>query len=91
MKNGTLEKKQYVTSGNYTYYMGNYGTMYVDIVFSVYDEENDEYTYYRTDAAGHLVKGWYQEQDDDEWYYYLSDGSQAIGIHTINGKTYYFS
>ena len=65
--------------------------MYVDIVFSVYDEENDEYTYYRTDAAGHLVKGWYQEQDDDEWYYYLSDGSQAIGIHTINGKTYYFS
>ena len=91
VKNGTLVKNQFVTSGNYTYYMGNYGTMYVDIVFSVYDEENDEYTYYRTDAAGHLVKGWYQEQDDDEWYYYLSDGSQAIGIHTINGKTYYFS
>ena len=89
VKDNQLVKDKLLTVGQYTYYIGSDGKMRTDTTFWWYDEEKDEGNRYRVDKAGHLVKGWYK--DGDIWYYYKTDGSNADGTLTINGKTYLFN
>ena len=89
-KDGDLAKSQFITDGNYTYYVGYEGSMYKDRHFSIYDFETEtDYNYY-VDKYGHLLTGWYQDKEDKTWYYYGKDGRGANGITTIKGVTYYF-
>lgn len=89
-KNKEIIRNQFLVLGNFTYYMGYDGSMLTDSTFNQYDSETDTYKYYRVDADGHIVKGWYRSEEDSDWYYYDSDGVSANGITTIGGKTYYF-
>ena len=87
-KNNNLVKDEFLTVGQYTYYMDKDGKMCTDTVLELFDEEEGDDKYYRVDKEGHLVKGWYK--DGNDWYYFDVDGGAARGILTINGKTYLF-
>ncbi len=55
----------------------------------------EQYNWFRFDAEGNMVTGWYKDADG-KWYYLweLSDnmlGHMVTGWHYIGGKWYYFS
>lgn len=93
MQKQDIVRNDFVTSGGYTYYMNYDGRMLTNTTFRVYNDDSYyDYKEYRVDSDGHLVTGWYQEDEDSEqMYYYNADGSSAKGVQTINGNTYYFS
>ena len=67
------------------------GVMYADDDFSIWNEEIQMADFYRAKADGSLyVNEWYIP---NEWSkcYYGADGKQYNGLHTIDGKQYYFS
>ena len=67
------------------------GVMYEDDDFSIWNEETQMADFYRAKADGSLyVNEWYIP---GEWSkcYYGADGKQYNGLHTIDGKQYYFS
>ena len=75
-----------------SYYGFNWnGVMYADDDFSIWNEETQMADFYRAKADGSLyVNEWYIP---GEWSkcYYGADGKQYNGLHTIDGKQYYFS
>ena len=46
-------------------------------------------SWYRFDADGYMVTGWYQSPDGT-WYYLDESGAMVTGERTIDGKTYRF-
>lgn len=72
-----------------TYYFNYNGKLAVSTTFS--GSVNNQYGYYRTDANGVIVKGWYKENSTNNWYYYDENGCAVSGIVEIDGKTYNFS
>lgn len=75
--------------GNNWYGFSNYGQMYVDQDFDIWDYESGESCYYRARKDGTLLNGWYQ--NGEEWYYYGADKKGYEGLQTVNGKQYFFS
>ena len=75
-----------------SYYGFNWnGVMYADDDFSIWNEETQMADFYRAKADGSLyINEWYIP---GEWSkcYYGADGKQYNGLHTIDGKQYYFS
>ncbi len=67
--------------------------------FAIYDADLQKSVYRLAKEDGELItaQGWYQYVDSNDnynesWYYIKSDGTLLTnGIHTINGKKYYFN
>ena len=59
----------------------------------MYDTDGVEHYEYRAKEDGSLYENeWYRDSYDPYyWYYYGEDGKAYTGLHTINGKQYYFS
>ena len=79
----------FVTIGGSTYYFGSDGRLYVNDTQSVYDQETGNYYYYRFDANGQVVKGWFETAYGDR-YYYDENGHAVSGMVQIGDDTYYF-
>lgn len=90
VQDGKLVTSKFITVEDSTYYMDGSGVMMKDQTFSVWDEEEGASHDYRADSNGHIIKGWYQQEESDEWYYYDANGKAGSGITEVNGNTYYF-
>ena len=67
------------------------GVMYANDDFSIWNEETQMADFYRAKADGSLyVNEWYIPNEWSKCYYGV-DGKQYNGLHTIDGKQYYFS
>ncbi|MBR3403002.1 MAG: hypothetical protein IKG67_12285, partial [Parasporobacterium sp.] len=80
--NGVLSSGWEKISGYWYYFEASVGRMFCDQ--GVYTEDG----YYRVDADGHMLTGWYDSGMN--WFYYLSSGKAADGITRIGSSTYYF-
>lgn len=90
VKDGKFLKSQVEKIGNAYYAFDSDGVMYDDCNFSLWDEADQEQYCYRAKAGGALyVNCWYEQYSSK--YYYGESGKGYEGIHTINGKQYYFS
>lgn len=76
------------TVGTHTYYFED-GRMITSASRMIRDEQTKQDFWYRFDANGYMVTGWYK--DGSDWYYYESSGKSAQGMKTVSGVTYYFS
>ena len=47
--------------------------------------------WYRFDAAGKMITGWYQDQESKNWYYLGADGAMVTGWAAVNGRWYYMN
>ena len=88
-KDNYLVRNQLLELGQYTYYMDHDGKMCTDKTFYIYNYSDGTSKNYRVDKEGHLVKGWYTDENN-KIYYYDSNGVQAEGLTIIDEKTYYF-
>lgn len=71
-----------------TYYFDEYGRMYADCIKNIYND-GDSY-WYRFDASGAMVTGWYLGSNGYR-YYYGTDGKAHEGLFSDNGVYYYCS
>ena len=84
--NGKRVESQWIKSGKNWYYFDEYGTMLKDYVYYYIAKNNAKYSF---DGAGHMRKGWVQDNDGN-WYYFDKNGK---GIHTQwmkSGKYWYY-
>ena len=79
--------KQCVAEINGSYYgFDDNGIMYVDKEFIIWDDEINEYGYYRAKSNGKLyVSEWYENEWGDR-YYYGEEGRSYSGVHEVNGN-----
>lgn len=47
--------------------------------------------WYRFDANGRMISGWYQDQESKIWYYLGADGAMVTGWAPVNGRWYYMN
>ncbi|WP_432626735.1 hemoblobin-interacting domain-containing protein [Brotaphodocola sp.] len=47
--------------------------------------------WYRFDANGKMLTGWYQDQETKIWYYLGTDGAMVTGWAAVNGRWYYMN
>ena len=47
--------------------------------------------WYRFDANGKMLTGWYQDQESKVWYYLGADGAMVTGWAPVNGRWYYMN
>ena len=87
-KDGDIARNQFIKDNKYIYYVGSEGSMLLNRHFEEYDSDTGKRYSYYVDKNGHMVTGWYQ--DEDNWYYYDSNGRGAEGITTVKNVTYYF-
>lgn len=89
MEDGEFVKNCVKKIGDAYYGFDGKGRRYTSTFFEMYDEKNEEYFKYVAQQDGTLFcGGWYDE--DASWYYFGEDGKGYQGMHTIDGKQYYF-
>ncbi len=92
---GTLLVNEIHTVNGKKYYFSPEGELLIGRI-SIYDSSIGDWVYRITKPDGELVmSGWYEYIDPDysfyNGWYYVKDGIiLRNGIHTINGKDYYF-
>ena len=88
---GKLIKNQVIKSGSSYYGFDEYGRMYNNTSFEIYDRNKGTYDYYRARSGGSLyVNSWYEDYDGD-WRYFGTDGKAVKGLATISGTKYLFN
>ena len=87
--NGEMVYDKVIKIGSYYYGFNEYGIMYEDCEFGVYNSDG-HYKCYRASETGQLYCNQWFEDDWGDWYYYTSDGSAASGIVQIGGIKYAF-
>lgn len=98
VKNGETLKDCVEKIGNSYYGFDGNGSLYSEGEFDIWNSETAKYDYYRAKADGSLyVNEWYEWHPSepgpakDSKYYYGEGGIRYTGLHTIEGKQYYFS
>ena len=89
-KDRQIQKSQWLTIDNYKYYVDYTGKRYCNIETSIKDSATNKYYYYRFDKDGHVVIGWYTDNNGNR-YYYDAQGRRLTGIVEIDKSEYYFN
>ena len=76
---------------NAYYGFDNRGIMYVDTEFNIWNSESKCRIYYRAKEDGRLYANEWYIYENSAKCYYGEDAKQYEGLHTIDGKQYYFS
>ena len=93
VKDGQIVENKVIEIDGKHYGFDYRGILYVNTNFYMYDTDGVEHYEYRAKEDGSLYENeWYRDSYDPYyWYYYGEDGKAYTGLHTINGKQYYFS
>ena len=93
VKDGQIVENKVIEIDGKHYGFDYRGILYVNTNFYMYDTDGVEHYEYRAKADGSIyVNEWYRDSYDPYyWYYYGENGKAYTGLHTINGKQYYFS
>ena len=90
IKDGEILKDCVEKIGASYYGFNGYGGLYSEGKFTIWNSETAESDYYRAKEDGSLyVNEWYDNGYDK--FYYGADAKQYFGLHTIDGKQYYFA
>ena len=90
IKDGEILKDCVEKIGDSYYGFNGYGGLYSEGKFTIWNSETAESDYYRAKEDGSLyVNEWYDNGYDK--FYYGADAKQYFGLHTIDGKQYYFA
>lgn len=89
IENQKVVRRTFLQLGKYKYYFDKNGKMYANSYLSIWDEDTEDYCFYRFEQSGHMITGWYEDACGD-CYYFGSDGRGVTGFQNIGGKTYYF-
>ena len=92
VKDGQIVENKVIEIDGKHYGFDYRGILYVNTNFYMYDTDGVEHYEYRAKEDGSLYENeWYRDSYDPYyWYYYGEDGKAYTGLHTINGKQYYF-
>ena len=96
IKNGQYLSNTVEKIGDSYYGFDWKGSLYLEEEFVIWNSETEEHDYYRAKEDGSLyVNEWYQPSESgpgsNSKYYYGEGGIRYTGLHTIEGKQYYFS
>ena len=91
-RDGAMVMDEIIEYGNYLYAFNDWGRMYENEDFWLYDEETDEGYYYRAKVGGPLCENeWHWDDWNESWYYYGENGiAPSDEFLTVGGKRYYF-